>query len=128
MAEYGMQLGIAFQLIDDLLDLTSTADDLGKTPGSDLLQGKVTLPLILLLEREPAIRPQIEQIMLDGHYGKFSREQLNAKLAAHSILKQVKQDAEDHAGRARKSIDVLPETGYRTCLEDILQFVIDRTA
>jgi octaprenyl-diphosphate synthase len=126
MAEYGMQLGIAFQLVDDLLDLQTTGNELGKTAGADLLQGKLTLPLIMLLEKEPACRPVIEKIMLEGSYKTFSREQISQKLAAHNIFDQVKQDAEGHAALARKSIDVLPETGYRLCLEDILTFVIDR--
>jgi octaprenyl-diphosphate synthase len=127
MADYGMQLGIAFQLIDDLLDFTAKDNALGKTAGSDLLQGKVTLPLILLLKKEPAMTPAIEKIMLDGSYRGFTREELNQKLASYGIIDEVKAEAEAHASLARKSIDVLPETEYRLSLEDILRFVIDRT-
>jgi octaprenyl-diphosphate synthase len=126
MAEFGMQLGIAFQLIDDVLDITSATDEIGKTSGSDLLQGKLTLPLIMLLEREPDIKRELEKIMLDGNYSGFSRRQLIERLAAHDIVERVKAEARAHAALARKSIDVLPETRYRTCLEDILAFVIDR--
>ena len=126
MAEFGMQLGIAFQLVDDLLDLVSTVDDLGKLAGSDLLQGKLTLPLIMLLECEPDVQPALEEIMLSGNYQGFSRQQLNDRLAAHGIMERVRVEAEAHAQQARKSIDVLPETEYRTCLADMLAFVIDR--
>jgi octaprenyl-diphosphate synthase len=126
MSEYGMQLGIAFQLIDDLLDLTTRGSELGKTAGADLLQGKMTLPLILLLEREPSVKPLLEKVMLEGNYELISREHLNEKLASHQIFDLVRADAEGHAERARKSIDVLPESEYRFCLEDILRFVIDR--
>ena len=73
MSDYGMDLGIAFQITDDILDLTSSSDQLGKAAGTDLLEGKVTLPLILLLDREPAIKADLERIMLDGDYRRSSR-------------------------------------------------------
>src|SRR5256885_11868982 len=52
LRDYGMNLGIAFQLVDDLLDATSSEDILGKPAGADLLEGKVSLPMIFLLQRE----------------------------------------------------------------------------
>src|SRR3954464_9090296 len=58
MRDYGMNLGIAFQLIDDVLDFTSSEDVLGKPAGADLIEGKISLPLILLLQREPEMRLQ----------------------------------------------------------------------
>src|SRR6266566_9827798 len=60
LRDYGMNLGIAFQLVDDLLDFTSTEDVLGKPAGADLLEGKVSLPLIFLLQREPEMRSAIQ--------------------------------------------------------------------
>ena len=59
LRDYGMNLGIAFQLVDDLLDFTSSEDVLGKPAGADLLEGKVSLPLIFLLQREPEMRAVI---------------------------------------------------------------------
>jgi octaprenyl-diphosphate synthase len=56
LRDYGMNLGTAFQLVDDLLDFTSDGDSLGKAAGADLLEGKVTLPLIYLLEEEPRMK------------------------------------------------------------------------
>jgi len=69
LREYGMNLGISFQLADDLLDFTSTDDALGKAAGADLLEGKITLPLILLLNSEPSIKDTLDEIMFDGSYG-----------------------------------------------------------
>src|SRR5499427_6351203 len=63
LRDYGMNLGIAFQLIDDLLDFTSSEHVLGKPAGADLLEGKISLPLILLLQREPGLRPQIQTVI-----------------------------------------------------------------
>src|SRR5690606_23733628 len=68
MAEYGMNLGIAFQLADDLLDFTSEEKVLGKAAAADLLEGKLTLPLIKLLAVDPSLKPELESIMLKGEY------------------------------------------------------------
>jgi octaprenyl-diphosphate synthase len=126
MSDFGMDLGIAFQITDDILDLTSSSDQLGKAAGTDLLEGKVTLPLILLMAREPVIKSDLEKIMLDGDYGRSSREKLTEKLDSQGILDEARQYAHTYAAQARKSIDVLPQTEYRSCLTDILSFVIDR--
>ena len=103
LREYGMELGVAFQLSDDILDLTSDAQQLGKAAGTDLLEGKLTLPLISLLKKEPALKSQLERIMLDGTYIDLTREQLRERLDAHDILAEIKSLAESHISRARKS-------------------------
>ena len=126
LRDYGMELGVAFQLSDDILDLTSDAKQLGKAAGTDLLEGKLTLPLISLLKKEPTLKPQLEKVMLDGTYTYLTREQLREMLDAHEILAEIKSRAEGHITRARKSLDVLPESEYRSCLEDTLDFVTAR--
>src|SRR5438105_4290518 len=69
LREYGMSLGVAFQLVDDLLDFTSDGGALGKAAGVDLLEGKVTLPLIYLLEEAPDVKPAVQSVMREGNYG-----------------------------------------------------------
>lgn len=128
LREYGLALGVAFQLSDDILDLTAATESLGKAAGSDLLEGKLTLPLIFLLEREPAVKSKIEKIMFDGDYTALSRGDLRQKLINHGILDEIRSRCEDHANRARKSLDVLPQSEYRSSLEDVLTFVIERNA
>jgi len=128
LRDYGMDLGIAFQLSDDILDLTADTKDLGKAAGSDVLEGKLTLPLIYLLERRPELAKNIEEIMFDGEYRAISREDLKSQLVDHGILDSIKHRASSHAEAARKSLDVLPQSEYRSCLEDVLSFVTDRTA
>src|ERR1043165_9242407 len=86
MRDFGMNLGVSFQLIDDLLDFTSTEDVLGKPAGADLVEGKVSLPLILLLEREPEMRLQIQTIINDGGYQRFARKSLLDVLAGTGAL------------------------------------------
>ncbi len=126
LRDYGMELGIAFQLSDDILDLTSEAEQLGKAAGTDLLEGKLTLPLISLLKKEPALKPWLETVMLEGVYAGLTREQLREKLDFHGILDEIKSRSQDFVGRARKSLDVLPQSEYRSCLEDTLDFVMTR--
>src|SRR5918992_2339707 len=68
LRDYGLRLGIAFQLIDDLLDFTSSEDALGKAAGADLLGGKVTLPLIYLREAESKTLEMVQTVLRDGRY------------------------------------------------------------
>src|SRR5947199_688594 len=70
LRDYGMNLGIAFQLVDDLLDATSSEDILGKPAGADLIEGKDSLPLIFLLPRKPEMRVAVQQVINDCNYQK----------------------------------------------------------
>jgi len=128
MRDYGMNLGIAFQIADDILDITSDQDQLGKAAGSDLLEGKLTLPLISLLKKEPSLLSVFEEIMIEGEYTNFSRDELKRKLAKHNVVEDISATAKTFALSARKSIDVLPETEYRSSLDAILDFVINRNS
>lgn len=128
LRDYGMHLGVAFQLSDDVLDLTSETETLGKAAGSDLLEGKLTLPLIYLLEKVPSLEAKLEKIMFDGEYTAISREDLRALLRDHGVIQVIKERADDYVDRARKSLDVLPESRYRSCLEDVLTFVTGRSS
>ena len=71
-----MNLGIAFQIADDILDVTSDADQLGKAAGSDLLEGKLTLPLIYLLADDPSYHRAALTVMRDGTYASSPRATL----------------------------------------------------
>lgn len=128
LRDYGMNLGIAFQLADDLLDFTSTDDALGKAAGADLLEGKITLPLILLMNSEPTIKAKLEDIMFAGSYGESSREMLTQKLDEHKTLDKIRLTALSYAEKARKNLEVLPKSEYRSALEEIPNFVIGRNS
>ncbi len=126
LRDYGMHLGIAFQLSDDILDLTAESENLGKSAGSDLLEGKLTLPLIYVLEKIPSLKQKLEKVMFDGEYKAITRKDLKTLLNEQGILNTIKERADDYAERARKSLDVLQESEYRSTLEDVLAFVVDR--
>jgi len=86
LRDYGMNLGTAFQLADDLLDFTAEDAVLGKASGADLLEGKLTLPLIFLVKKEPKVKIELEKIMRDGDYKTVSREMLLEKLENFGLL------------------------------------------
>jgi octaprenyl-diphosphate synthase len=127
MREYGMNLGIAFQLADDLLDFTASDSTLGKAAGADLLEGKITLPLIYLLKAEPSIKPILETVMIEGRYGADVRETLMHRLAAHKTLETIRTKALGFADSARKSLEILPQSEYSFALDEIPSFVINRS-
>ena len=128
MRDYGLNLGIAFQLADDILDLISDDASLGKAAGVDLLEGKLTLPLIKLVQSDPSMKAVFEKIMFDGDYSSFPRESIMDRLRNDGIIDAITDEANNFARLARKSLDVLPETEYRSALEEIPEFVIQRKA
>lgn len=126
MRDYGMNLGTAFQLADDWLDFTADEEILGKASGADLLEGKLTLPLLLLLQKDPSVRADLEQIIYDGDYKKISRESLLERLETHDTLEETRRRAYSYAENARKNLEVLPVSKYREALEEIPTYMIER--
>ncbi|MEZ5425624.1 MAG: polyprenyl synthetase family protein [Pyrinomonadaceae bacterium] len=126
LKNYGMNLGTAFQLADDLLDFTAEKEVLGKASGADLLEGKLTLPLILLVRKEPDVQKELETIMHDGHYQNVSRAGLLEKIESHGFIEETRQRAYACAREAIKNLEILPETEYRLALEEIPGYMIER--
>jgi octaprenyl-diphosphate synthase len=126
LRDYGMNLGVAFQLADDLLDFTSNESVLGKAAGSDLIEGKMTLPLILLRGAAPDFADDLRKVMLDGNYDPYSRQDLIGHLEHSGAIDAARQRAYEFADAARKNLDVLPETEYCEALGDLPAFVVER--
>jgi len=126
LRNYGMNLGAAFQLVDDLLDFTATDDVLGKAAGVDLLEGKLTLPLIYLLEIERDRRASVQAVMREGTYDAISRAALMLATEQSGALERARHRANDFATAARNSLDVLPDTKYRDALSSIPTFILER--
>ncbi|HEX8288454.1 MAG TPA: polyprenyl synthetase family protein [Pyrinomonadaceae bacterium] len=126
LSEYGINLGVAFQLADDSLDFTAEEEVLGKAAGADLLEGKITFPLILLIRKEPKVKAQLEKIMRDGDYESVSREMILELMEKHGTLEETRQRAYEYAERSRKNLEFLPETEYREALAEISSYMIER--
>jgi octaprenyl-diphosphate synthase len=126
LRDYGLNLGTAFQLIDDLLDFTSTEAALGKASGADLLGGKVTLPLIYLREADPAALETIQRVLRDGNYDAVSQEDLFAALRRTDALERARARADEYAENARAALDNLPDSEYCDSLRELPSYVLNR--
>ncbi len=112
--EYGLALGIAFQLQDDLLDYTATTSDLGKPVLSDLKEGKLTLPLILCLPQATrAERKLVETVVKEGGFASVEPGQILEIVHRLGALERAHRTAESHAERARELAASFPETASR---------------
>ena len=125
-AEYGINLGIAFQLADDLLDFTADEEKLGKPVLSDLREGKLTLPLIRLLDAHPELSPVVRSAMEAEAGETRPAEEVLALLSEYGELERAREDAYVYAGRARQALEAFPDNEYRSALDDIAQFIVDR--
>src|SRR3990167_9467229 len=126
MAEYGLLFGIAFQLIDDLLDYQASTKDFGKNIGDDLREGKVTLPLIYAMQT--ADKPDalfIESVIRGNQPEQFDR--MLSILQATSAFAKTKEKAREYAQIARKALNHLQPSSYRDALLSLLAFATNRS-
>lgn len=126
LREYGMNLGIAFQLIDDLLDFTSSSDVLGKPAGADLAEGKVSLPLIFLLRDNPAMRRFVETVISENGYGSVSRDELLGAMNDSGALEMARERAVQYALAASNALDDLEDSPYADVLKSIPAYIVHR--
>jgi octaprenyl-diphosphate synthase len=127
LQEYGFNLGIAFQLVDDLLDFTGDAAALGKPVGADLREGKMTLPLIHLLQQD---EEQGEQIVRDIIGSRTTTDeqwsQLLEILDQHRSIDYANRRAEEFAERAKRPLYVFPPSSERDALLALPDYVLSR--
>jgi len=126
LRDYGLNLGTAFQLIDDLLDFTTSGDALGKAAGVDLLGGKVTLPLIYLLVKDDSARQMVHDVLRQGNYDTVAREDLLRAVEAAGALDRARAKADEFAENARAALDDFPASEYCDALRAIPSYVLDR--
>jgi octaprenyl-diphosphate synthase len=126
LREYGMNLGTAFQLVDDLLDFTASDEVLGKPAGVDLLEGKLTLPLIYLLESDTGARAAVQTVMREGSYQKATRESLLERVERTGALDRARERASHYAEAARDALNGLPSSKYADALHSIPSYIIER--
>lgn len=127
LRDFGLNLGMAFQLIDDVLDFTSTDHVLGKPAGNDLREGKITLPVIYLLEQASAQeRRIIEAVIHERDYKQVERSQVVRLLNKCGALSRARAVAREYATRARALVeDFAPSSSQRALIEMTL-FVTER--
>ncbi|WP_336886211.1 polyprenyl synthetase family protein [Devosia sp. SL43] len=127
LARYGLELGNAFQLVDDSLDYGGQSGTLGKNTGDDLREGKMTLPVILALAEGSADEREIISSALGD--AEASDEQVAAVVAImerHKTLERTLDQAHAHARAAQQALDALPASEMRSLLNDVVEFSVLR--
>jgi len=125
MADYGLNLGIAFQMIDDALDYGSSKADIGKNIGDDLAEGKPTLPLIRAMataapEEREVLRQAIE------HGGLERLDDIMRIVESSDGIAYTTQLARTYADRAKAALQAVPASAYRSALEALADFAVER--
>jgi octaprenyl-diphosphate synthase len=124
---YGFNLGVCFQLIDDLLDYTSSTEVLGKPALSDLKEGKVTLPLILALPRATAREREIvARVAATKSFDDTDPNEILGIVNRYGTIEQTREYARDYASRARRALEPFPVSPAKETLEMALDFVLER--
>ena len=127
LGQYGRNLGMAFQIVDDVLDLTATEDVLGKPVASDLREGKVTMAVIHALERcTPAERTQIETILSQRAFNGVTHAQILDILNRYGSLDYAHAEADKYAEMARAAICKFPDSESKRALLWAPEFVVAR--
>ncbi len=126
MQQYGMQLGIAYQLIDDALDYSSTADEMGKNMGDDLAEGKPTLPLIYAMQQGTAAETKlIQEAIKTGSNEKLA--DILAIIESTKAIAYTANAAKKYVQQANVLLKNIPESPYRAALHDLAEFVVERS-
>jgi geranylgeranyl pyrophosphate synthase len=120
---FGRRIGLAFQLLDDVLDVSGPAERTGKHRGTDLLDGTVTLPFILARERDP----ELAALNLRSVHTPAQAEAVCDAIAATGVLEEARGEALAMVGAAKRELPELPG-GQRAALELVADSVADRYA
>ena len=126
MRQYGLELGVAFQIIDDILDLTSTEEALGKPVGSDLLQGTMTLPIIYFLETHPQ-HPLVDILMTDDTPTDERRvRQFVAEIRESEAIDRARAVALRFGDAATRCLEGLPASQQGAALAELVRYALSR--
>lgn len=124
-AEYGRSLGTAFQLIDDVLDYSGNAADIGKNVGDDLREGKPTLPLIYLMQHGSSEQRQLVRSCIEQGNEQHFDEILRA-VTSSGALEYTRKEAEKAGQRAAEAIAAVPHSHFKDSLLQLCAFAVDR--
>jgi octaprenyl-diphosphate synthase len=127
LREYGFNLGVVFQIVDDVLDYTADERALGKPIGGDLREGKVTLPVILLIQRAPEALTLVEDIVTNGQVTPEAWSTVKTMLATHGAVDAAFKKAVTYAERAKQHLSsAFPPTSERDNLLALVDYVLGR--
>ncbi len=129
LADYGLNLGIAFQMVDDLLDYTADTSVLGKNVGADLREGKLTLPVIFALQRaEPQDRRWMETLVEQHTFSTQEFEQLQRLLHTYGGIEYTRDLAAGYISRAKASLSMFEPSKTKEILLNLADYTLAREA
>jgi octaprenyl-diphosphate synthase len=127
LATYGRTVGLAFQIVDDVLDLTGTEEVLGKPVASDLREGKATLSVIHSIDHGTAKdRQSIQRVLDDRSFENVSRQQIREILVRNGSVEYARTVADRYAEQSRQALAALPESEFKRALLWVPDFVVAR--
>ena len=127
LLDFGRGMGISFQLVDDLLDFTAARADLGKPVMADLLEGRVTLPIILLLERtDKRTRDRLAEVVSSGSFSAISEQEVLEMVRTSGVLDEVRSRAQSYASEAARRAQAFPPGPEREALIQASHMLLDR--
>ncbi|MCF6356108.1 MAG: octaprenyl diphosphate synthase [Candidatus Polarisedimenticolaceae bacterium] len=127
MADYGRHLGTAFQLIDDVMDYSSSSEEMGKNVGDDLAEGKPTLPLIRAMEKGTAEQKKVIQLAIE-HGGLERIDAVTEAIKSTDAIAYTAEIAEREADKAKVALEVLPASPYRDALASLVDLSVKRSS
>lgn len=127
MTSFGEAIGVAFQLADDIVDITSDANESGKTPGTDLREGIPTLSMLYALDGTDASSARLRELLGRPLPDDTEHAEALALLRAHPALESARDEARRWSGIARNELDALPDIPARKALEGLCDYVVNRT-
>nr|GMD34967.1 probable solanesyl-diphosphate synthase 3, chloroplastic [Ipomoea batatas] len=122
MYQYGRNLGLSFQIVDDILDFTQSAEQLGKPAGSDLAKGNLTAPVIFALENEPKLRDMIESEFCEAG----ALEEAIGVVKSCGGIARAQELAREKADIAIRNLECLPPSPFRVALEEMVLYNLER--
>lgn len=127
LLSYGKNLGIAFQLVDDVLDYSGDQKQLGKTVGDDFREGKITLPVVLSYRRgSDENRKFWRRVLQDGDISDGDLEKAISLVKEHGAIEDTVERARHYGSIAHDALAIFPDTNYKAALLDTVAFCIDR--
>jgi octaprenyl-diphosphate synthase len=127
MASYGRNLGICFQMVDDILDFTADEKVLGKPVANDLREGKLTIPVIYMLRRAGAAGAEkVSKVVEDRGFDRVAHQEILDLALEHGALDEARVLAASYAEAARRDLDGFADSAFREALQQLPEFVLSR--
>ena len=128
MQDYGKYLGTAFQLVDDIIDYSSSSEEMGKNLGDDLAEGKPTLPLLYAMWHGNEKQQSLIREAIETSNGMDNLEAILAAISETGALEYTKEQALKAKQQALNALEIIPESDYKEALKSLAEIAVERIA